>query len=129
MQRRFLAFSAFSAFIAVLFLAMAAHALSRFLPEPMVKSIETAGYIQLIHAIALIAFSGKTMDNGTRFISGLKLILTGSSLFSYSIYLIALKYIEGFSFIKFVWPITPLGGIILCIGWFFVGLSFLKPKN
>ncbi len=129
MQRRFLAFSAFSAFIAVVILAMAAHALPRFLPEPMVKSIETAGYIQLIHAIALIAFSGKAIELGKRFISGLNLILLGSSLFSYSIYLIALKYFEGFSFMKFIWPLTPLGGIVLCAGWFFLGLSFMKQKK
>lgn len=128
MHKRFLAFSAFSAFIAVLLLAFAAHALPKLLPAQMVASIETAGYIQLIHAIALLALWEKAAEKDKRFVSGLKLIAVGSGLFSYSIYLMSLKYVEGFLFMKFIWPITPAGGIVLCAGWFFVGISFIKQK-
>lgn len=126
MQKNIRIFTAFSACLAVLVLALAAHALPRILPVETVNSIETAGYLQLIHAIALLALSPQVTIYGKSFGRGLKLMALGSSLFSYSIYFISLKYVSGLEFAKFVWPITPLGGIVLCAAWFLLGISMIK---
>ena len=126
MHRSIRIFSAFSACLAVVILAMAAHALPRFLPQQMVDSIETAGYIQLIHAIALLALSPQVVENVRQFKTGLFLMVAGSSLFAYSIYAISLKYVDGLAFMKFIWPLTPLGGLVLCAGWFLLSFSMIK---
>lgn len=126
MQKNIRIFTAFSACLAVLVLALAAHALPRYLPVQTVNSIETAGYLQLIHAIALLALSPQATIYGKQFIRGLKLMALGSGLFSYSIYFISLKYVSGLEFVKFVWPLTPLGGIILCAAWFSLGISIIR---
>ncbi len=126
MQKNIRIFTAFSACLAVLVLALAAHALPRILPVETVNSIETAGYLQLIHAIALLALSPQVTIYGKSFGRGLKLMALGSSLFSYSIYFISLKYVSGLEFVKFVWPLTPMGGIVLCAAWFLLGISMIK---
>ena len=126
MQKNIRIFTAFSACLAVVVLALAAHALPRYLPEQTVNSIETAGYLQLIHAIALLALSPQETIYGKQFRTGLNLMALGSSLFSYSIYFISLKYMPGLEFVKFIWPLTPLGGIVLCAAWFLSGISMIK---
>ena len=126
MQKNIRIFTAFSACLAVVVLALAAHALTRYLPEQTVNSIETAGYLQLIHAIALLALSPQETIYGKQFRTGLNLMALGSSLFSYSIYFISLKYVPGLEFVKFIWPLTPLGGIVLCAAWFLFGISMIK---
>ena len=126
MQKNIRIFTAFSACLAVVVLALAAHALPRYLPEQTVNSIETAGYLQLIHAIALLALSPQETIYSKQFRTGLNLMALGSSLFSYSIYFISLKYVPGLEFVKFIWPLTPLGGIVLCAAWFLFGISMIK---
>lgn len=126
MQKNIRIFTAFSACLSVVVLALAAHALPRYLPELTVDSIETAGYLQLIHAIALLTLSPQETIYGKQFGTGLKLMVLGSSLFAYSIYAISLKYASGLEFLKVIWPLTPLGGIVLCAAWFVLGISLLK---
>lgn len=128
MQKNIGIFSAFSACIAVIILALAAHALPRYVPEKTVDSIETAGYLQLIHAIAFLALAPQGATYGQQFRAGLKWMVVGSSFFSYSIYAISLKYANGFEFIKFIWPLTPLGGFVLCAAWSIIGISLLKKE-
>jgi uncharacterized membrane protein YgdD (TMEM256/DUF423 family) len=52
-------------------------------------------------------------------------MLLGISLFSTSIYLLALKEILPFS-VSFCGPITPIGGLILIISWGFFILRLYK---
>jgi uncharacterized membrane protein YgdD (TMEM256/DUF423 family) len=129
MKNRIGIFSAFSACLAVVILALAAHALPKFLPLQTVDSIESAGYLQLIHAIAFIALAPQSKKFDKKFSVGLNLMALGSGLFSYSIYTISLKYMNGFAFMKFIWPITPLGGLVLCAGWFLIAVAMLKQDQ
>ena len=60
-----------------------------------------------------------------------KRLLFGSSifmffLFAFSIYLIMLKNISGLEFLRFIWPITPIGGIVLVYSWILV---FVQSRN
>ena len=55
--------------------------------------------------------------------------LVGTIFFSISIYFLTLQTILGVS-LKFLGPITPLGGLLLIIGWGLLLLKFLKqPKK
>jgi uncharacterized membrane protein YgdD (TMEM256/DUF423 family) len=51
----------------------------------------------------------------------------GIILFSGSIYILALKEILSFD-VKFLGPVTPLGGLSFIIGWLRLGYGLLKLK-
>jgi len=91
--------------LAVLFGAFGAHALKKRFSEELQKSFETGVRYQMYHALILI-ISG---------VMGWCFIL-GVILFSFSIYGLCLTSANGNKW-KFLGPITPLGGLLLLIGW------------
>ncbi|MCD0489589.1 DUF423 domain-containing protein [Pedobacter sp. MC2016-14] len=52
----------------------------------------------------------------------------GILLFSGSLYLLASKSITNIGFINYIWPITPLGGLLLILGWMFLFLAALRHR-
>jgi uncharacterized membrane protein YgdD (TMEM256/DUF423 family) len=82
---------------------------------------KTAVLYQLIHAVALLALSHRTEPIVRRI--GLWWVL-GVVLFSGSLYLLALG-----APVKFLWPVTPAGGLALLLGWASLILAaFRQPK-
>jgi uncharacterized membrane protein YgdD (TMEM256/DUF423 family) len=55
------------------------------------------------------------------------LIIAGVLLFSFSIYLLAIQGILGIN-LKFLGPITPLGGLSLIAGWSILMINWVKKK-
>lgn len=81
---------------------------------------KTAVFYQLVHAVALFALAGRPIPGASKV--GW-CWLTGVLCFSGSLYWIALG---GPS--KLLWPVTPLGGLLLLAGWALVTWSaFRKP--
>lgn len=101
----------------VLVLALAAHALEEKLEMEQLNAVKTAGQIQLFHAIALLSLGGLSEKIGLVFEKAMKLMLYGTIMFSFSIYLIVLKNLPGLDFFRFLWPITPIGGLVLILSW------------
>ncbi|MCB0820477.1 MAG: DUF423 domain-containing protein [Bacteroidetes bacterium] len=118
--------ASFSAAFAVVFLALAAHALKSRLDPDKVSAITTAGQIQLFHAIAMIAMfsSGPEMQANLR-LAG-KMLFAGSLIFSLSIYLLATIPLTGLDYLHFLGPVTPIGGVLMICGWVIAGLKYLK---
>ncbi len=56
------------------------------------------------------------------------LIAFGTLLFSFSIYLLATMPISGMNFKPFG-IVTPIGGLLLIVGWLLFALQFLKKKS
>jgi uncharacterized membrane protein YgdD (TMEM256/DUF423 family) len=54
--------------------------------------------------------------------------LWGIILFSGSLYFLCTRNIYGVEWLKFLGPITPLGGISFVLGWLCISLSALKTK-
>lgn len=99
----------------VVVLALGAHALEKSLDAQNLKSVETAGLIQLIHAVVLLGLA-QLSQLGKYFRWASLGIFWGTLMFSGSIYLlIFLKPIV--PIIRYLWPITPLGGMVLIAGW------------
>jgi uncharacterized membrane protein YgdD (TMEM256/DUF423 family) len=75
------------------------------------KNWEKAGFYQLVHAVALIAVA-----LASRPLPGASKIgwcwIAGVACFSGSLYWLALG-----GPIKLLWPVTPLGGLLLLCGW------------
>ena len=105
--------------------AFGAHALKTKLTIEGLESFETAVRYQMYHVILLLfvnTHKGFTMQQKNT-ISWLFFI--GILFFSGSIYLIQLTEISA----KSIWFITPLGGLLLILGWFFMMLTFLKRNQ
>ncbi|MCB9197935.1 MAG: DUF423 domain-containing protein [Flavobacteriales bacterium] len=57
------------------------------------------------------------------------ILAVGVSMFSFSIYLLALNHLWNIEIIsKIMGPITPLGGILMITAWIIFGIKILKTK-
>ena len=111
--------------LAIIFGAFGAHALKDAVSEKAISSFEVGIRYQFYQALAflIIGFSKDKLSFNLRPMSiGM---LLGISLFSTSIYLLALKETLPFS-VSFCGPITPIGGLILIVSWVFFILKLYK---
>ena len=108
--------------IAVILGAFGAHALkSKLTPEAM-QSFETAVRYQFLHVIVLL-FVNTYKEFNLKQKNAISIFLIGGVLmFSGSIYAI---YLLGVS-AKTIWFVTPLGGVLLIIGWSLMAFQFIK---
>ncbi|MDC0213301.1 DUF423 domain-containing protein [Gammaproteobacteria bacterium] len=109
---------------AVVFGAFGAHALDTYLDEEALSNWATAVDYQLIHALLLFALTqGRTTLRKDLFtLLSCWSILVGTVMFSGSIYGMVLG---GFSWL---WPVTPLGGMFLILGWCLITYQALRSK-
>ncbi len=115
--------------IAVVLGALGAHALKNILTLDQLSSFETGVKYQMYHAILLVILSLMVKSTSSKYLLiAVNLIFLGVILFSGSIYLLTLKNILGIEFLKFAGPITPIGGILIVVGWFLLILEGLKKK-
>jgi len=115
--------------VAVILGALGAHALKNMLTPDQLASFETGVKYQMYHAILLVALAFYIKKEPSKYIyNAINLMFFGVILFSGSIYLLTLKNILALEFLKFAGPITPIGGILLVIGWFLLILEGFK-KN
>jgi uncharacterized membrane protein YgdD (TMEM256/DUF423 family) len=112
--------------VSVIILALAAHALEKKLDTTQLNAVKTAGNIQLFHAVALLALGGSSEKLLGQLKNAIRFMLIGTCLFSFSIYLIMFKNIGGLEFLRFIWPITPIGGIVLISSWVMI---FVQSRN
>ncbi|NJW52768.1 DUF423 domain-containing protein [Salinimicrobium oceani] len=102
--------------LAVIFGAFGAHALKKNLDTEQLKSFETGVKYQMYHALLLILAGSIFPFTGfSQNLMGWFLVL-GVFLFSFSIYGLVLSSAKGRK-MSFLGPITPLGGLLLVLGW------------
>lgn len=89
--------------------AFAAHALEGKLTPDHLDAFKTAARYQLIHAVLLIAIAHLPATRPVRIACGL--FAAGIPLFAGSLYLLTLTSAS------WAGPITPLGGLLLMLGW------------
>ncbi|WP_422090243.1 DUF423 domain-containing protein [Tenacibaculum ovolyticum] len=99
--------------LAVIFGAFGAHALKKILSKDQLKSFETGVKYQMYHAIVLL-FVGSYFKGSNQLMN--YSFIFGIILFSFSIYGLVLSDAKGKK-MKFLGPITPLGGLLLVTGW------------
>ena len=128
MKKIVLVFGAVYGGLAVIMGAFGAHALKKVLTVEKLQSFETGVKYQMYHAIVLLvvgfffSFSSKVEQwMGWCFVVGV-------FLFSVSIYLLSLSSVWEVNLL-FLWPVTPLGGLIIIIGWILLLLSIIKIER
>ncbi len=108
--------------------AFGAHALKSLISVDRLQSFETGVRYQMYAGFALLILG----INTDRFQFSLKwivrLLLIGIILFSGSIYGLALQDVFSVS-LKFIGPITPLGGLFQIIGWFLLIYQLIKQSK
>lgn len=113
--------------LSVILGAFGAHAFKSYLSPEKLASFETGVRYQMYHAILLIiiglAFSFTSSIERWSAIS----IMAGVFLFSFSIYFLSFAEYWNMN-LRFLGPITPLGGLLLIVGWGLLLFFFVRNK-
>lgn len=111
--------------LAVILGAFGAHALRRSFNDDQLRSFETGVRYQMYHAIMIIicGIVFPFLDTGQNLAAWCFII--GVFLFSFSIYLLTWLSSRGKS-LKFLGPITPLGGLLLIAGWILFSVDIIS---
>lgn len=111
--------------LSVIFGAFGAHALKTKLNEEQQKSFETGVKYQMYHALMLILIAITFPFIETTQVIMAWCFILGTLLFSFSIYGLVLSSSAGKK-LSFLGPVTPLGGLLLVIGWILFTWNVLK---
>ena len=100
--------------------AFGAHGLKAILSPELLETYKTGILYHLIHSVVLLALSLNTKYNlkGAYYF-----LLAGIILFSFSLYVYTLTSITAFAMI------TPVGGILLILGWTSIVISVVKGNS
>ena len=118
----FLITASFMMAIGILLGAFGAHILKEFVSDALLRVYETGIKYHFFNSLGLfiIAFILHYKPNSnTIFVSGI-LILMGTLLFSISLYLLVILKIS------YLGMITPIGGVILLLGWLLTSIGIIK---
>ena len=116
MDKRAIRLTLISIVIAIILGAFGAHGLKQRLTSEQLNAFQTGVQYQLWNTIVLLIFAVSSSKISW---SKLGTILTwlGVGLFSGSIYCITFAHIEGFTFPKFFYLLTPIGGASMIAGY------------
>lgn len=110
--------------LSIVFGAFGAHALKKVLTEERLNSFEVGVRYQMYASITLLII-GFHLDFATTTEKWAYYgIFWGCILFSGSIYFLSLKDVLKAN-LRFLGPITPLGGLLMIVGWVMLLISFL----
>jgi uncharacterized membrane protein YgdD (TMEM256/DUF423 family) len=113
-------FAAILGFFGILFGAFGAHLLRDFTERLGTAQIwQTAVFYHLVHAVVLLVLSGWRYVPRFAFY----FILVGVTIFSGSLYALALTNFKWFG------AITPLGGVGMLSGWLLLARKFPEPNR
>ena len=116
----------FLAVIAVSLGALSSHSLKEILISEKLLSFETGIRYQIYHAISILVLALNYKEFNHKLKRSLNMMTIGIILFSFSIYLLSLQEILDMD-LRFLGPITPLGGTLMIAGW--INLFFAIKKN
>ncbi len=111
--------------LAVVLGAFGAHGLEKLVDADAIQTWETGVTYQMYHALLLLVLAN---------VKGIPevykkwifyCIVAGIILFSFSIYFLATNTLTSFDF-KTIGFVTPIGGLLLILGWILLGLKFRK---
>tara|TARA_B100000242_G_C43044306_1_gene487304 strand:+ start:431 stop:817 length:387 start_codon:yes stop_codon:yes gene_type:complete len=122
----FIKIAIFFGMTGIIFGALAAHTLSNFLSTEKITSFQTGVKYQIFNSLFLLIISLNINKFNKRISYSFKLITMGILFFSFSIYALSLQEIINKD-LSFLGPITPIGGLLIIIGWF--NIFFAIKKN
>ncbi|TXN37402.1 DUF423 domain-containing protein [Flagellimonas hymeniacidonis] len=112
--------------LAIILGAFGAHALKKKLTLEQLHSFETGVKYQMYHAILLVVLSYNLGFDQPLDKYIINSFVFGTLLFSFSIYGLCLSAANGKK-LRFLGPVTPIGGLLLVVGWALLLYSFIAP--
>ncbi len=118
---------AFYGLLSVVLGAFGAHAFKKILSVDRLTSFETGVRYQMYAAffLLIVGYILKFETKSENWISWLMIV--GTVFFSFSIYFLSFQDVWGVN-LKFLGPITPLGGLLMILSWAMLIFYFLKTK-
>lgn len=127
MNKKILITAAIFGVFSVILGAFGAHGLKTLISVEAIQSFETGVRYQMYHALLLL-FVGSSSYISPKYKNIIfYLVLIGILLFSGSIYGLATNELSGFDF-RTIAFVTPIGGLLLIIGWITMLINFVKYK-
>ena len=125
MNKKIVGITAVLGGLAVVLGAFGAHALKQKLGIEELKNFETGVRYQMYHVLAIL-----TLNNFVQISQKIKnrvaiLFITGILFFSGSLYVLTAGGIDA----KYIWFVTPMGGLFLIIGWLYFAWNLLTKKE
>ncbi|WP_241507208.1 DUF423 domain-containing protein [Aquimarina sediminis] len=113
--------------LAVLLGAFGAHGLEKFVDSESIDSFTTGVRYQMYHAIICVVLGNMSVLQEVTRKRIFYFFVGGITLFSGSIYLLVIDEILGVS-LSSIGFVTPIGGLLLILGWVFFVISLAKIK-
>ena len=128
MQTKILSTAAILGLLAIVLGAFGAHALKAVLTPEQLVTFETGVKYQMYHALFLLFVGMSTMlsEKAQKMIYWLTVI--GILFFSGSIYLLSTKNLIGID-LKMIGIVTPIGGLLLIVAWFWLFIDLIRKKS
>ncbi|MEL7221857.1 MAG: DUF423 domain-containing protein, partial [Bacteroidota bacterium] len=128
MRKNFIRIGAISMAIAVILGAFGAHGLKEIISVESMKTFETGARYHIYHSLAILLIGILLYDRKTRLmlIAGW-LFVIGIIFFSGSLYLLSMAEVENLP-VNILGPITPIGGVILILGWVLLAASTFQDN-
>ncbi|WP_318310572.1 DUF423 domain-containing protein [Flagellimonas crocea] len=127
MNRTILLTGILMAMTAIILGAFGAHGLEKLVDGEALDTFETGVKYQMYHALFLLflgIWNGLAIKQ-KKTVFGL--VLSGVILFSFSIYALATNSLSSFDF-RAIGFLTPIGGLLMILGWVVLGYSVLKSR-
>ena len=117
-NNKFAVISSILGMFAVLLGAFGAHYLKTKINPTSLEVYKTANFYHFIHSIILLILSNQKSHNQKKY--SFYFILFGLLLFCGSLYLLSITDI------RWLGAITPIGGVLLILGWLSMTLRYIK---
>ena len=128
MNKKILVTGAFIGVLGIILGAFASHGLKELITKEAQQSFETGVRYQMYHAFVLLLIGSTSFlkEKPKKII--FVLLFLGVFLFSGSIYGLSTNELTAFNF-KSIALITPVGGLLLILGWLIMLINLLKMKG
>ncbi len=128
MNKRIVVIASFLGMLAVILGAFGAHGLRDKITTTDLANWKTAVDYQFYHVLTLL-FLSQVYKIGNQLITiSFYAFTAGIILFSGSLYLLSTRSLLGLN-ASFLGPVTPVGGLLLIIGWISLFLATVKINN
>lgn len=124
-MKKYVIIAAFSGALSVGLGAFGAHGLKKNLDTAALQSFNTGVRYQLLHTLLVLLVVALPFVSEAQKKRIATILFVGIVAFSGSIYLLTLGMVPA----KFIWFVTPLGGLLLLTGWILLGIYALKQKK
>ena len=127
-NNKFFFYGSLFGLIAIILGAFGTHTLSEMITGKQMISFQTGLRYQFYHAFALLILGLMQQQNPkVNYNRIANFFIIGTILFAGSIYLLATRDITHLPG-KFLGPITPIGGLVLIIGWVMLLMKSIRTK-